>query len=515
MKGADILDAVQGTGGRAGTHMHILGSTGTGKSYFLEWLLREAIRSNRGFCFVDWHGTTYRRLVQYLAYLRPRKRIILLNPSEPSHVVGFNPFIDAGEDITTTVARRIDATVKPWGAANTNATPTLERTARMAYHFAIRAGETLPNAELLLRFNHRYIVDYALSILTHPEDEFVREDLEELKQSRTPKEWNDKVLSTKNRFSRFVGHAGLQTFLGLKDGNIDLRESVENGAIILVNLARSGYLDSEPARVFASLLMNEFRETAMRRAGTKKHFILALDEFQEYITFDLASMLDETRKGGIHLILAHQRLGHLEKDQELQDAVFSNCGVKAVFGGLPYESAKIVANEMFLDRINERDVKETYYGQKVDGYEVDFLETETTTESFHHDQKHAERLSVTAGKQRVQTPIYRERVSARAEWSRDEKVSRLAQVLRDQPQQTATVKLRQAEAVPFEVPTLQSFSLTTHAVRSYEHSLYASLGALPFEEAKLVVQKSRETFIQRAQPKTRHKAPASNRQKLV
>src|SRR5437588_6702331 len=165
----EILSAIEGGTNRSGTHAHVLGSSGFGKSFFLEWLLRDAVLARRGFCFIDWHGTTYERLIRFLAYVRPRQQVVLLNPSEPRHVVGFNPFIDPGEDITTTVARRVDATVKPWGAANTNATPTLERTARMAYHFAVRAGETLPNAELLLRFTHRYVADYALSILRKPE----------------------------------------------------------------------------------------------------------------------------------------------------------------------------------------------------------------------------------------------------------------------------------------------------------------------------------------------------------
>jgi Helicase HerA, central domain/TraM recognition site of TraD and TraG len=500
MNASDILKALEGDRSRSGTHMHILGSTGVGKSYFLEWMLREAVKSGRGFCFVDWHGTTYKRLVQYLAYLRPRRSIILLNPSEPDFVVGFNPFLHPGEDITTTVARRIDATIKPWGAANTNQTPTLERTARMAYHFAVRAGETLPNAELLLRYNYRQVLDYALSILTEPEDEFVREDLEELKQSRTPKEWNDKVLSTKNRFARFVGHSGLQIFLGLKEGNVNIRELVDRNAIVLVNLARSGHLDSEPARVFASLLLNEFREAAMLRAGTKKHFLLVLDEFQEYVTFDLAAMLDETRKGGVHLVLAHQRLGHLERDRELRDAVFSNCQVKAVFGGLPYESAATMANEMHLDRINQRDIKETYYGQDVMGYDVQEVETATVTESFG-TRAEPDRISLTEGKQRVSTPIFGERVSGRAEWSRDEKVSRLAQTLREQPRQRATVKLREGEAVPFDVPTLTDYRVAPGLVERYEQTIYRALSAPSFEDAKLTVQKSREDFLEKSRPK--------------
>jgi Helicase HerA, central domain/TraM recognition site of TraD and TraG len=513
MKASDILGALEGDKTHSGTHMHVLGSTGVGKSYFLEFILREAILSQRGFCFIDWHGTTYNRLLNYLTHIRPLRDIVLLNPSAPDYVVGFNPFIDPGEDITTTVARRIDSTIKPWGAKDTNQTPTLERNARTAYHFAVRAGETLPNTSHILRFTHRYLLDYALSILTEPEDESVREEVEELKLWKTPQQWSGAVLSTKNRFARFIGHSGLQTFLGLKTGNINVRELVDRNAIILVNLARSGYLDTEPARVFASLLLNEFREVAMRRAGTKKHFFLALDEFQEYVTFDLAAMLDETRKGGFHLILAHQRLGHLRDDEELRDAVFSNCQVKAVFGGLRYESAAIMANEMHLDRINERDVKETYYGQQVAGFNVEEYSTQSDTESYRGEADDPSGLSVTSGKGRTVTPIYRESVTSRAEWSRDEKVSRLAQQLREQPRQSTTIKLRESEAESFDVPTLKDYSQGTASIQTYSERIYRALSALPFAEARLTVQKSRDEFLNRAGRKQQG-TPARRKQQV-
>jgi len=503
MNAGEILQALEGDKARSGTHAHILGSSGAGKSYFLEYILREAVKTNRGFCFVDWHGTTYERLVQYLAYLQPRRKIVLLNPSKPRYVIGFNPFIETGRDISTTVARRVDATVKPWGAQNTNLTPTLERTARMAYHFAVRAGETLPNAELLLRYNYKHLVDYALSILTEPEDEFVREDLEELRMSRTPKEWNDKVLSTKNRFARFIGHAGLQTFLGMKEGNLNLRELVEKGAIVLVNLARSDYLDTEPAKVFAALLLNEFREVAMRRAGTRKHFFLALDEFQEYITFDVSPMLDETRKGGMHLVLAHQRLGHLERDHELQDAIFTNCQVKAVFGGLPFKSASVMANEMHLDRINERDIKQVFYGQHISGFRTEETETGSLTESYQDD--HLDRVSHTSGMQRSRIPIYEEHETSVSEWSREEKVSRLAQQLRDQPRQRCTVKIQNEPAQSFDVPTLRDYAVPPRLVLTYENRVYGNAPTL--EEARLTVQKSREEFLSKARPPAKKKRP--------
>ena len=115
---------------RAQTHMHVIGSSGTGKSKFLEWLIRQDVKSGRGFCLIDWHGTLYRDVVDYLSVVDPRKPVILLNPSAPRLIVGFNPFIVSGVNISTAVARRLDATIRPWGMLNTNQTPTLEQIGR-------------------------------------------------------------------------------------------------------------------------------------------------------------------------------------------------------------------------------------------------------------------------------------------------------------------------------------------------------------------------------------------------
>ena len=104
--------------------------------------------------------------------------------------------------------------------------------------------------------------------------------------------------------------------MGLTSGNLNLREAMDQGKIILVNLGSSASLDRESARVFASLMLNEFFETAMLRANEApasdkpRPFALYLDEFQEYITEDIAAMLDQVRKGGLHMVLAHQHLGH-------------------------------------------------------------------------------------------------------------------------------------------------------------------------------------------------------------
>lgn len=77
-------------------------------------------------------------------------------------------------------------------------------------------------------------------------------------------------------------------------------------------------------------------------------FVLYLDEFQQYITDDMASMLDEVRKGGLHMVLSHQHMAHFAEHPKLKESVLVNARLRAVFGGLSTPSASELAEEMCL-----------------------------------------------------------------------------------------------------------------------------------------------------------------------
>jgi len=100
--------------------------------------------------------------------------------------------------------------------------------------------------------------------------------------------------------------------MGLTEQNIDLEEIMDGGKILLVNLAPSDNFSHEDARLFGALLVNEFFQLAKRRdedewGNEPRRFYLYTDEFQNFVTSDIAYILDQTRKFGLHLILAHQR----------------------------------------------------------------------------------------------------------------------------------------------------------------------------------------------------------------
>src|ERR1700760_2690152 len=73
-------------------HTHVIGSSGSGKSKFLEWMIRGDLRNRQGFALLDPHGSLYNDVVNYCAHRVLNRDIILLNLSAPTSIVGFNPF---------------------------------------------------------------------------------------------------------------------------------------------------------------------------------------------------------------------------------------------------------------------------------------------------------------------------------------------------------------------------------------------------------------------------------------
>jgi len=342
-------------------HMHVIGSSGSGKSKFLEWMMRGDLRNRQGFCLVDPHGTLYDEVAAYAAHNVLEREIVLLNLSKPDSVIGFNPFRQAaGADISVQVDRRLSSTFHAWGVANADATPTLERTLRLVYTAMLEHNLGLPQAAHLIDFNAGEVRGHLIEQLHTP---LVQREWREL-QSLKAKDWRDETLSAKNRLFRLLTSNALSRFMGLAERSINLQEAMDQGKIILVNLAPSDQLSHENARVFGALLINEFFECALRRqkqpgGGDPRPYYLYLDEFADFVSLDIAAMLDQVRKFGLFMVLAHQRFGQL--DENLIDAVLTNCRIKAVFGGLPYESAKLMAQELFIGELDSKKIKAAIY----------------------------------------------------------------------------------------------------------------------------------------------------------
>jgi hypothetical protein len=344
-------------------HTHVIGASGSGKSKFLESLIRGDLANRQGFCLIDPHGSLYRDVLNYCAHKVLRRDIVLLNLSEPSQIIGFNPFARPLDgDVSVQVDCRISATMHAWGVENADETPTLERTLRLIYTTLIEQRLSFHHAQYLIDFNAQAIRSALIKQLTSP---LVKKEWEELEGLRA-KDFRNEVLSAKNRLFRLLTARTLGRFLNASGNCLDLADIMDSGKVLLVNLAPSDHFSAENARVFGALLVNEFFEVARRRIAKYhqaiKPYFLYLDEFQTFVSLDIVKMLDQVRKFGLFTILAHQRFGQLNLD--LCDAVLTNCKIKAVFGGLPVESARMMAQELFIGELDPKKIKVAIYQTK-------------------------------------------------------------------------------------------------------------------------------------------------------
>jgi hypothetical protein len=345
-------------------HTHVIGASGSGKSKFLEWMIRGDLNNRQGFALLDPHGTLYNDVVAYCSHKVLGRDIILLNLSAGDRVVGFNPFIKANDSsVSVQVDRRIAATMHAWNVESTDQTPTLERTLRLIYTVMLDQNLALPQIQHLIDFNAGAIRGQLVDRLQTP---LIQKEWRELQRLK-PKEWRDEILSAKNRLFRFLTSPALTRFMGLPERTLDLKAVMDEGKVLLVNLAPSDQLSEENARVFGALLVNEFFECARRRQKDSydrdpRPYYLYMDEFQNFVSLDIADMLDQVRKFGLFTVLSHQRFGQL--NENITDAVLTNCRIKAVFGGLTAASARLMAEELFIRKLDPKKIKAAIYQTK-------------------------------------------------------------------------------------------------------------------------------------------------------
>lgn len=128
----------------------------------------------------------------------------------------------------------------------------------------------------------------------------------------------------------------MRNIIGQVKSSFDIYEIMQNKKILFVNLSK-GILGDFNSKLIGMIMVSKIQVAAMRRQliekEERKDFFLYIDEFQNYITDSIESILSEARKYRLGLIVAHQYLGQLHKsdaltksDVNLKDAIFGNVG---------------------------------------------------------------------------------------------------------------------------------------------------------------------------------------------
>lgn len=340
------------------THMHIIGSTGTGKSKFMEHLIRQDILQNNGLCLLDPHGYMHNDIIRWCETNRMfgRKKIIIFDPSQENWSFAFNPFKIDSAEISYHVDKMVQATAQVWGGEDTNQTPLLKKNLRMIFQVLAEQKLSLVEAMLLLDSTDSKVRKHLASKIVDPNVK----KLWDYANALSPRPFRDEFGSALNRMMEFLSSPIIKNTIGLVEEVLDLRKVMDEGAVLLVNLASKDKLSDDNAKLLGTLIVNDLFMKCLARPEGSRPFYLYIDECARYINSDVVRILDEGRKFGLHLILAHQHLAQLKKvGEDIYQAVMTDAKTKVVFGGLTSEDAKILAENIFAGEIELQEAKKS------------------------------------------------------------------------------------------------------------------------------------------------------------
>ena len=126
----------------------------------------------------------------------------------------------------------------------------------------------------------------------------------------------------------------MRNIIGQTKSSFDVFQVMQAQKILMINLSK-GILGDFNSNLLGLILVSKIQMAAMKRQSIekkdRKDFFLYIDEFQNYVTDSIESILSEARKYRLGLCMAHQYLGQLQKSDaltksnvNLKDAIFGN-----------------------------------------------------------------------------------------------------------------------------------------------------------------------------------------------
>src|SRR5262249_30640004 len=116
--------------------------------------------------------------------------------------------------------------------------------------------------------------------------------------------------------SLFMGRALVRNIVGQRQSSIDFRKCIENHEIIFIRLPLKT-LGSD-ARLIGMMLMALIHAATFSFGDLSEHlrpgFSLYIDEFQSFVTSDIAELFTQGRKFCCRMAVAHQNRRQLDTD---------------------------------------------------------------------------------------------------------------------------------------------------------------------------------------------------------
>ncbi|MEK7603773.1 MAG: DUF87 domain-containing protein [Patescibacteria group bacterium] len=313
-------------------HFYILGQTGTGKSTMMENMVYQDIADGDGVAFIDPHGSAIEKI---LGVIPPERMedVIVFDPSDLGRPLGINMLeydIRYPEQKTFIVNELLSIFQKLFLAETMG--PMFDQYFRNAVLLLLddyqNEKPTLVNIPKVLT-DEKYRRD-KLSRETNP----IVKNFWELEAEKAGGEaaLANMAPYITSKINGFIANEYLRPILSQAESSFNFRDILDNKKILLVNLSK-GRIGDINANLLGMLIVGKLLIAALSRVDApeeqRNDFYLYIDEFQNFTTDSIATILAEARKYRLNLTIANQFIKQLA--DKIRDAVFGNVGSLAAF----------------------------------------------------------------------------------------------------------------------------------------------------------------------------------------
>ncbi len=328
-------------------HLYTIGKSGSGKSTLIQNMAVQDVLNGEGICVIDPHGDFAEYVLQHI----PKERaddVVYFNPSDTERPVGLNILEAHTEEQKDFICQEMISIFYKMVTDPSMIGPMFEHQMR---NVMLTLMSDLENPGTIAEVPRMFT-----------DDEFVGEWKKKLTDPVVLAFWDKEMAKTSDfhksemlgylisKVGRFVENAMVRNIIGQTHSGFSFREIMDQKKILIVNLSK-GLVGEINANLLGMIIVSKLQMAALERANMPEEdrhdFFLYIDEFQNFITDSIATILSEARKYRLELIIAHQYMKQLEDNKgktTVRDAVLGNAGTIVCFR-IGVEDAEILQKE--------------------------------------------------------------------------------------------------------------------------------------------------------------------------
>lgn len=252
---------------------------------------------------------------------------VYLDLLDPTYAPGFNPLemsantTDA-EQRQESVARVTSLMTRHFGL--TGEMPRLTKTLQSA----LNALAFVPGATILEVMDFYTNEDIQRTVLSFMPEGTMKDEI----SNRAQNIKLDDLGTLENRISRFTNNRYLKQMFGQSHTTLDWFGLMRQGAMIICPIRKGRSADEFFIKFCGSYIVDQIYHAAYQLGDVPEEkriiFPVILDEFQNYVSGDIETMLSECRKFGISMVLSHQ---YLQQVKPILGAIMNSCRTKIAY----------------------------------------------------------------------------------------------------------------------------------------------------------------------------------------